>query len=63
MDLFKKTYSPSSDKSTFLLCTFNGEDIEGSIEFHEFKVVQNNSSQKAKAHNAWVVVESEKVLQ
>jgi hypothetical protein len=61
-DSFFKTYSPSSDKNTFLLCCFDSKSIDTSVEFYEFKIVQNNPSHKTKAHNSWVIIESEKNL-
>lgn len=61
--IFQKSYSPSSDKNTFLLCSFDEKNFEGSIEFSEFKIVQNNPAQKQKAHNSWAVIESEKTLE
>lgn len=59
-DAFFKTYSPSSDKNTFLLCCFDSKSVESSFEFYEFKVVQNNPTHKTKAHNSWVIIESQK---
>ena len=61
--IFQKSFSPSSDKNTFLLCSFEENNFENSIEFSEFKVVQNNPTQKQKAHNSWAVIESEKTLE
>lgn len=59
---FKKTFSPSSDKNTFLICVFDDQNIDNSLEYFEFKVVQNNPSQKTKAHNAWAILESNKTM-
>lgn len=60
---FRKTFSPSSDKNTFLLCIFDEKNIEDSLEFHEFKVVTNQVKTKTKTHNSWVIIESEKALE
>lgn len=62
-DMFTKVFSPSSDKNTFLVVHFNSDDLESSLEFREFKVVQNVPSQsKPKAHNSWVIIDSQKTL-
>ena len=60
---FFKTLSPSSDKNTFLLYLFDSSNIDNSVEYYEFKIVQNNPNHKTKAHNSWVIIESEKVLE
>lgn len=61
--IFQRSFSPSSDKNTFLLCSFDDKNFEDTVEFSEFKVVQNNPAQKQKAHNSWAVIESEKTLE
>jgi hypothetical protein len=33
------------------------------MEFREFKVLQNNPSLNTKAHNTWMMIESERTLQ
>ena len=59
---FAKWYSPSTDKNTFLLCLFDEKNVKDTIEFYEFKVIQNNNEQTKMLHNSWVVIESEKTL-
>lgn len=63
-DHFKNAFSPSSDKNTFLLCHFNQDKMSENLQYHEFKIVQNNQNQsKTNGHNVWVITESEKILQ
>jgi hypothetical protein len=61
-DCFDKTFSPSSDKNTFLICSFDTDSID-QIYFHEFKVLQNNPTQNTRGHNSWVLIDSQKCLE